>query len=126
MTEGKYSVKTKHILLVLGVLLAVCAGLSALFLMPKQPAVTARVTSGGQVVRIVNLSENQTFTITAPNGGTNTVTVREGKIAVTEATCPDHVCMDMGWRQSGVPIACLPNQLIISFSEDGGLDAMAG
>ena len=118
--------KTKHILWCIGAVLVVCAGLSIFLLMPKKPAATAQITSGGQVILIVNLSEDQTFTVTAPKGGVNTITVRSGKIAVTEASCPDHVCMSMGWRQGGVPIACLPNELIISFPEDGRIDAMAG
>lgn len=36
-------------------------------------------------------------------------------MAVTHASCPDHICMAMGWCDSGLPIACLPNGLILSF-----------
>ena len=52
--------------------------------------------------------------------------IQDGKIAVLEADCPDHICMAMGYRSGGAPIACLPNGLILSFSDAPGMDAAAG
>ena len=52
--------------------------------------------------------------------------IKDNKVAVTSATCPDHICMSMGWCDSGMPIACLPNGLILTFTEDPGLDGAAG
>ena len=117
--------KNRHILFLLLAVLLLCAGLSVWLLKPGKAA-SAQLLWDGQVIRTVDLSIDQTFTVPAPGGGSNTISVRDGKIAVTEATCPDHVCMSMGWRQGGAPIACLPNGLIISFSDSSGVDAMAG
>ena len=74
----------------------------------------------------LDLSRDQTLTLTGANGGKNVVNIKDGKIAVLEADCPDHICMAMGYRSSGAPIACLPNGLILSFSEAPGMDAAAG
>lgn len=44
----------------------------------------------------------------------NVVTVEQGRICVSEASCPDHVCINTGWLSDGaVPIVCLPNELVI-------------
>lgn len=44
----------------------------------------------------------------------NIVEVRSGSIGIVEASCPDHLCQNMGFIASSVmPITCLPNHLII-------------
>ena len=118
--------KTKTWIVIFSVLLALCLGLSALLLTPGQGAAYAEVVSGATVVRTVPLSINTSFTVTGPNGGTNTVTVKDGAIAVTEASCPDHYCMLRGYCSGGTQIVCLPNSLIIRFLEDSGVDGVVG
>ena len=107
--------KTKFWILLIVLLLAGSAAASFLLLKPGQIAAGAEVYSDGQLVRTVSLALDQTFTVPAKNGGFNTVTVRDGKIAVTEASCPDQYCTHRGFRNSGSPIVCLPNALVIQF-----------
>ncbi|MER2183468.1 MAG: NusG domain II-containing protein, partial [Clostridia bacterium] len=48
------------------------------------------------------------------NGGTNTLVIENGEAWVSEANCPDKICMGMGKiSKNGEFIACLPNQVII-------------
>ena len=106
--------------LVLGSLIA------CLPLLRSGPSGQAEIASGGRVIATVDLAVDQTFTIPAPEGGSNTVTVKNGAIAVTEADCPDHYCMARGFCSGGTPIVCLPNRLVISFAGDQEVDALAG
>lgn len=117
--------KTKHLILIIGVLLALCVGISAFLLWPKQPGKQAEILSSNQLIRTVDLSKNETFTVKSPNGGSNTIQIKDGKIAVIEADCPDHICMEFGWCDSGMPIVCLPNGLIINFPSEQ-IDGIAG
>ena len=40
--------------------------------------------------------------------------VRAGAIRVSEADCPDKICVGMGWLTDGAfPIVCLPHRLMI-------------
>ena len=57
--------------------------------------------------------------------GTNTVTIRDGKIAVTQADCPDGYCMQRGWCEGGPQIVCLPNRLVIRFTGEAEIDAIS-
>ena len=82
----------------------------------------ARITSKGEVVKTVDLQIDQEFTV----DGKNTVTVRDGKIAVTWADCPDHYCMKRGFCSGGTDIVCLPNRLVITFLGDQEIDAAIG
>lgn len=118
--------KTKTWIILLFLLLLLSILLSIFLLRPGESARFAEVLSGGRVVKTINLAIDQTFTVTAPNGGSNTITVRDGKIAVTEATCPDHYCMDRGYCSSGAQIVCLPNRLVIRFTGKQDVDISLG
>lgn len=118
--------KTKTWILLIAAITAVCLGLSIFLLLPGDDAVYAEISSGGKIVRTVNLRIDQQFTVTGETGGSNTVTVRDGRIAVTAADCPDHYCMERGFCSSGTPIVCLPNRLVIQFQGEQSIDAAAG
>lgn len=118
--------KTRTWILLIAAAAAVCLGLSALLLIPGDDAAYAQISSGGKIVKTVNLRVEQQFTVTGENGGSNTVTIRDGRIAVTEADCPDHYCMERGFCSGGTPIVCLPNRLVIRFLGEQSVDAAAG
>lgn len=124
--RGDCPVKTKTWILLIAAIAAVCLGLSIFLLLPGDDAVYAEISSGGKIVRTVNLRIDQQFTVTGETGGSNTVTVRDGRIAVTAADCPDHYCMERGFCSSGTPIVCLPNRLVIQFQGEQSVDAAAG
>lgn len=118
-------------IIIFAAVIAVCA---AVWLWHKSRApegvAVARVELDGKVIREIDLTtvtEPYEFTVEAENGS-NTVRVEPGRIAVTEADCPDKVCVKTGYiENSAVPIVCLPHRLAITVSgRDGGYDAVAG
>lgn len=117
--------KTKNWIFLLTALLILCGGAS-LFLLAPGNASRAEILSDGQVVRVVDLHIDQEFTVTSPDGGTNTVTVKDGRIAVTQASCPDHYCAQRGWCSGGAQIVCLPNRMVIRFLDEQEVDGMVG
>ena len=113
--------KSKTWIILFAAVAAACIFLS-LPLLNREPARFARITSKGDVVKTVDLQIDQEFTV----DGKNTVTVRDGKIAVTWADCPDHYCMKRGFCDGGTDIVCLPNRLVIEFLGDQEVDAAIG
>lgn len=96
-----------------------------LFLGGRSGTVYADITVDGQLYRRVPLSGHhgrEEFTIQTP-GGSNTVCVEGETIAVTEADCPDKLCVETGRasRPGGI-IACLPHRLIIEVKGDAADD----
>ena len=76
----------------------------------------------------LDLSKETNRTFVIPYGGSsNTIEIRDGRIRVLEAECPDKVCVRTGWlSSSAIPIVCLPNHLEISFaSGNDDIDAVA-
>jgi hypothetical protein len=118
--------KTKIWALLLALILIACIGLSLPLLLPGEPATHARILSDGQVLHVVDLQIDREIRVTTAGGGNNIITVRAGKIAVTEANCPDHYCMERGFCSSGTPIVCLPNGLVIEFEGMQEIDFVVG
>ena len=118
--------KTKTWIILISITLVVCLGLSAYILWPRDDAEFAEITSQGKLLKTVDLRIDQEFTVDTAGGGRNVVTVKNGKIAVTEANCPDHYCMDRGFCSSGTQIVCLPNRLVIRFVGEQTIDAVVG
>jgi hypothetical protein len=118
--------KTRTWILVFALILAVCLGAGFYFLMPGDPSTLAEITSHGQVIKTVDLRINQEFTVGNDSDGYNVITVKDGKVGVTEASCPDHYCMKRGFCNSGTEIVCLPNRMTIRFLGQQEIDAMIG
>ena len=117
--------KSKYWAVLISLILLLCIGASLFLLGEKGPAGIAEIRSDGTLVRTVNLNEDQEFTVPCP-GGYNNVTVKDGKIAVTAADCPDGYCIARGFCNSGTPIVCLPHKLVIEFVGMQEIDGIIG
>jgi hypothetical protein len=117
--------KTRTWIILLAAVLVLCGGLSIWLLMPGENAAQAEVWLDGTLYKTVDLSEDQEFVVQSKRGS-NTVTVKDGKIAVTAADCPDHYCMDRGYCAGGAQIVCLPNRLVIKFVGAQEVDGAVG
>lgn len=117
--------KTKYWIALIAFVLVVCAGLSIWLLWPGEEAAYAEIWSDGKLLHTLALSVDCEVTVQTSRG-TNVVTVKDGKIAVTEADCPDHYCMDRGFCAGGTQIVCLPNRLVIRFASQQEMDGVVG
>ncbi|MBQ3285908.1 MAG: NusG domain II-containing protein [Ruminococcus sp.] len=100
------------------------AGSAVVLLMPSKSHV--RITSGGKEVYTADLSAAEdTFFDVPYQGHVNTVEIKDHKIRVKDADCPDQTCVRMGWlNSSAAPIVCLPHKLVIEFTDGEDVDAV--
>ena len=94
---------------------------------PKQEPARAVVRIDGRQVRSFLLSRDAEETFETANGS-NTVVVRDGKVSITTADCPDHTCIAMGPIDTvNETLVCLPNRLtvLIEGHDDDAPDAVA-
>ena len=77
----------------------------------------AVITVDNQEVKTINLSKNegtQVFDIHSDNGGINRVEVKQDKIRVIHANCPDQIDVKQGEiSRPGETIICLPHKFVI-------------
>lgn len=86
----------------------------------------AQVYQGGKLLLTLPLDEDQQIPVTGDY--CNTITVKDGKIAITESDCPGEDCVGIGWiHRPGKSIVCLPNGLEIRVvGSDADVDLVVG
>lgn len=122
-------IRTRTWVILLSVLALLLAAAAWRSLSAKQSGSVVQLVQDGALIREIDLSrvtEEYSFTVESPDGGNNTVTVRPGAICVSDADCPDRVCVSQGWlTDQSVPIVCLPHRLSISLAGAAATDAVA-
>lgn len=122
--------KSTYVILLL-LLLAAAGSAAVIFLGQKEvSSPVARITRDGELLEEIQLDKvDKSYSFTVEDeSGSNTVLVEPGRIRISQADCPDQVCVDQGFISDGtVPIVCLPHKLMIEIVGGGSdLDAAAG
>lgn len=107
------------IVAVILLLLAAAMGMMVRLLAPAPQY--AVVTANGTEIARLPLDTDCIYHV----GKTNTIEISGGQVRMTEADCPDKLCIHTGKiSQSGQTIVCLPNKVVISISgKDSSVDA---
>lgn len=130
MTTGGYYSKLLHMdkktkIWIAVLLSVVLLGLLGFFALSRLGGGTiAIITVDGQEYKRIDLSRvTESYDIEIDTKyGHNTVHVEPGRIAVTQANCPDGICVAQGAiDRGGVPIICMPHRLVVKI-EGSGID----
>ena len=104
--------KKKDIILIAAVLAISLISLAAIK-MTQKDGKEVIVTVDGKEVYKTSIKKDQIYQIPEENG-TNVMQIKDGKVTMIEATCPDHYCMKQkAVDEHGGSIICLPNKVVI-------------
>ena len=71
---------------------------------------SVRIEVNGEEFGTYSLAEDQVISI----NDTNVCEIKDGQISMTDASCPDHLCIKQGAiGSSGGMIVCLPNKVVV-------------
>lgn len=118
---------------------AVVAGLLMLFALPALPRLFRAdtreayflITRGGQPYMTCEADTDRTVTVETPRGNV-TVRVENGSVRVTDADCPDGLCVHMppldAGSYDGASIICVPCGVCVTKygADESGADIVAG
>lgn len=121
--------KKKEKWIVLGILLFALILWGMITLFQPHDYGTVLIQVNGEEYGTYPLTKDQVISI----GSTNICEIKDGRLTMIEATCPDHLCMKQGAIDNGGGmIVCLPNKVTIEgkrndVSDTGstGVDAIA-
>ena len=115
--------KKRDIILILSVLI-VAAALFLVVEMTKKDGAGVVIKVDGKEIAEYSLSENATHEL---NGGTNILVIENGKAYLSDANCPDKLCVHQGKiSRTGEVITCLPNKLTVTvFGAEESLDLIS-
>ncbi len=88
-----------------------------LFLLPRENGTSVLITVDGSVFGEYALNENLTIEILTGDGKKqrNLVVIQDGKVSVTQASCPDGICKaHRPISDHGEIIICLPHRIVIT------------
>ena len=115
------------ILLVLAVLV-LAGGLWLYNILSRESGARVSVTVAGEELCTLPLDEDTSLVI-GEGERQNTLVISGGEAWISEASCPDHVCVRSGHVSfDGQTIVCLPHKLVITVvgGEESGLDVVVG
>ena len=103
-------------------------GVYRLYFASTGRAAIVEITVDGNVYKTLSLKEDATVDVPSEGGHTNTVQIKDGKVFMKKADCPDKICVHhKGIRSNGETIICLPHKVIVTIqsSKTGDLDGVA-
>ena len=103
--------KRNDVLLILTVV-AVALIAFILWMLLRPSGQFVRVSVDGSEIASYSLSKNAEYSIDVL--GHNTLVIQDGSAYISEADCPDHLCIKQGRISSGgQSIVCLPNKVVV-------------
>ena len=122
-------IKTRTWVIGIIVAAALLAVLSIVLLGGRKDGTVVQVIQDGTVIREIDLArvnKEYSFVVETDDGGSNTILVQPGRICISEANCPDQICVLQGWLSDDpTPLVCLPHRLIIMLKDPAGAESDA-
>lgn len=120
--------KRNDIILIVIILIAAAGGMLYYANMARTPAAEIVVRIGETEYQRLPLNQDAELEIVNADGGTNYLVIQDGYGRVTDASCPDQLCVHQkSIHQTGEVIVCLPNQVTVTVEggEEADLDGVA-
>ena len=109
-------IKKRDFYLILGILLIAAIGYLIIQLIFRSPPTQVEISINGKVIEQLDLNKDQEFNI--EGYGSNHLVIQDGQAYMTEASCPDQICVHQGKiEEPGQMIVCLPNLVIVKVIE---------
>lgn len=112
--------KKRDIIIIAAVLVVAAVGFLAMRLLaPETAADYVYIYVNDKLYEADPLNEDKLIEIDQGNGVVNHVQIKNGIVRMSDSTCPDKLCVKQGdlsaesYESFPVPIACLPNKVII-------------
>lgn len=95
--------------------LALIGLLSFQLLKSNEAELKVVITIDGQIYQSIPLTnETDEEIVVEQNGKTNVVHIHDGQVSITEASCPDQICVHTAPAdENGEMIICLPHKVIV-------------
>jgi hypothetical protein len=127
--NSKGKVKGDLVVIVVLLLIGVGAFVYNQVVLPKRaPGNKVLIEIEGKVVRELDMARDAAPIRFETEHGYNIVEIRDGQVRVSDADCPDQICVHTGWRRHvGQVIVCMPHYFVVRImGDEGALDELDG
>ncbi|RKI37184.1 NusG domain II-containing protein [bacterium D16-51] len=119
--------KRNDILLIAGIFLAALLVFGAIRLSGTKGGDIVEIEADGTAIKTLPLNTDTSYTIKTKSG-INILEIKNGSANITEADCPDKLCVHQkAISRQGETLVCLPHKVIVSIrsSKKATLDGVA-
>ena len=113
MTDKAQKIKKNDIILISALLLVSLALLCAVLLFSNTDTEEAVVRVDGKEAVRLPLDKDTEYLIEGV-GGSNLLVIKNGEAFITEADCPDKVCVRTGKASNIKSLVCLPHKVVVT------------
>lgn len=119
----------RDIILVLSMVIIAAAAFLIINFAVKKDGSYAVIKVDGNVIKTLDLNSGETtIEVNGYQGGVNKVVINDGKVSMTEADCPDKLCVKTGKiSRVGETIVCLPHRVVVEIKgspDDDSIDSV--
>ncbi len=105
--------KIRDIILAVAILVIAVGFYAGNRLINRKPAAIVEISLNNHVIHQLDLSKDTEIVIEGYKGGTNTLVIENGQVYISDASCPDKVCIYQGKiSRPGEMIVCPPTLMI--------------
>lgn len=120
-TNKKGQHKLRNDIILILVILAAAMCVWRVWESKKNIGTYAVVLVEGEETMRLPLEQDKTIRLERDDGGYNILEIQNGVADITDASCPDHICVDShGISNVGETITCLPNKTVIQIVDNDG------
>lgn len=106
--------KARNDILLAAAVLLIAGGVWLFTTLNKAPGKYAAVIVNGTETARYPLDTDTEICLESKNGDYNILVIKDGKADITEASCPDKICVNQhAIGKTGEAITCLPNKTVI-------------
>ncbi len=118
--KRQHSLVRADLWLAAALLLAALAAFTVIQCFIKKEGACAVITVDGRILHRCSLNEDAEITVSGYDGGKNTIIVSNGTVYMSDADCPDRLCVRMGAvSRTGETIVCLPHRVVVEVTASG-------
>lgn len=119
----------RDIILVLSMVIIAAAAFLIINFAVKKDGSYAVIKVDGNVIKTLDLNSGETtIEVNGYQGGVNKVVINDGKVSMTEADCPDELCVKTDKiSRVGETIVCLPHRVVVEIKgsqDDDSIDSV--
>jgi hypothetical protein len=117
--------KTRNDLTLAVVMILVAAAGFLWYNLSKEEGGYVAVIQEGEAIEQFSLNEEVEYRIELEDGSFNLLKIKNGKVYMQEASCPDQICVNHRPINSvGETIVCLPNEIVLKVVEQSSKPEM--